>query len=92
MSGIWAWDRQPSAPARRRTEGTMTERYPKWLKWMAVASAAYGILPMDLIPDLVPILGLMDDAIFLSAVAFMLVAKFLASPRLATEPSSVRRR
>ena len=39
------------------------------LKLLAVAAVAYVLLPLDAIPDVVPIVGWMDDAGVLSAVA-----------------------
>ncbi len=39
------------------------------LRLLAVAAVAYVLLPLDAIPDVVPIVGWMDDAGVLSAVA-----------------------
>lgn len=35
---------------------------PVHVKWLAVAAGVYLLLPVDLIPDMIPILGLTDDA------------------------------
>lgn len=38
-------------------------RSPGWLKFGAAAIVLYVLSPADLIPDLVPILGLVDDLV-----------------------------
>ncbi len=40
-------------------------RTPWYAKGLAVAVAAYALSPIDLIPDFVPVLGYLDDAILL---------------------------
>jgi uncharacterized membrane protein YkvA (DUF1232 family) len=34
---------------------------PSWLKWGVAGIALYLLSPIDLIPDFIPVLGLMDD-------------------------------
>ncbi len=46
-------------------------------KMLGVLSVAYAILPFDLIPDVVPVLGWLDDVGFL-AVAFGFIARDMA--------------
>lgn len=36
---------------------------PKPAKWMAIAVIAYALSPIDLIPDFIPVLGLLDDVV-----------------------------
>jgi uncharacterized membrane protein YkvA (DUF1232 family) len=36
---------------------------PKPAKWVAAAVLAYALSPIDLIPDFVPVLGLLDDIV-----------------------------
>lgn len=38
---------------------------PSVVKWLAIAVVAYAVSPIDLIPDFIPILGLLDDVILL---------------------------
>ena len=40
-------------------------RVPWYVKALAVAIAAYALSPIDLIPDLVPAIGLLDEVILL---------------------------
>jgi uncharacterized membrane protein YkvA (DUF1232 family) len=42
-------------------------RTPLWVKGTAAAALAYFILPVDAIPDLLPVVGLGDDASVLAA-------------------------
>lgn len=40
---------------------------PKWLKSIAIAALLYLITPIDVIPDFIPIEGLIDDLAVLTA-------------------------
>lgn len=40
-------------------------RVPWYVKVLAIAIAVYALSPIDLIPDFIPILGLLDEAILL---------------------------
>jgi uncharacterized membrane protein YkvA (DUF1232 family) len=40
-------------------------RTPWYARWLAIGIAAYALSPIDLIPDCVPVLGLLDEAILL---------------------------
>ena len=42
-------------------------RTPAWVKGVSAAALAYFILPLDMVPDLLPIIGLSDDLTVLSA-------------------------
>lgn len=42
-------------------------RVPWYAKALAAAVAAYALSPIDLIPDAVPVLGYLDDALLLPA-------------------------
>jgi uncharacterized membrane protein YkvA (DUF1232 family) len=50
----------------------MSPDTPLWAKAVAVGSLGYLILPLDAIPDIIPIAGLGDDAAALTAAAFAL--------------------
>jgi uncharacterized membrane protein YkvA (DUF1232 family) len=46
---------------------------PGWLKLGALAMVAYVLWPIDLIPEFVPILGVMDDVVLIPlAMRFLL--------------------
>jgi uncharacterized membrane protein YkvA (DUF1232 family) len=38
---------------------------PRAAKWVAFAVIAYAVSPIDLIPDFIPVLGLLDDLILI---------------------------
>ena len=45
----------------------LDNRTPYWVKGVAAAALAYFVLPLDAIPDLLPLVGLSDDIGVLSA-------------------------
>lgn len=64
-------------------------RTPWFAKAVAVATAAYAFSPIDLIPDFVPVLGLLDDLILVPAGLWLAVRlippEVLAEHRAAAE-------
>jgi uncharacterized membrane protein YkvA (DUF1232 family) len=46
---------------------------PLWAKAVAIGSLGYFILPLDAVPDLIPGLGLADDAAALATAATMII-------------------
>ena len=58
---------------------------PRAAKWVAIAVLAYAASPIDLIPDFIPVLGLLDDLILIPlgvALAVRLTPKDLWQARL----------
>lgn len=51
---------------------------PEWAIALVIAALGYLIFPLDVIPDLIPVLGYGDDAGVLAAAASQ-VAKYLPS-------------
>ena len=49
----------------------------RWKKLLGLLSVAYAILPFDLVPDVRPVIGWLDDVGFL-AVAFTFIARDMA--------------
>jgi uncharacterized membrane protein YkvA (DUF1232 family) len=41
------------------------ERTPRAAKWLAGGLIAYALSPIDLIPDFIPVIGHLDDAVVL---------------------------
>lgn len=58
-------------------------RTPWYAKTVALLVAAYAFSPIDLIPDFVPVLGLIDDAVILPAGLWL--ARRLVPPELLRE-------
>ena len=40
-------------------------RMPLWIRLFAMAVAAYAFSPIDLIPDFIPVIGLLDDLLLI---------------------------
>lgn len=66
--------------ARRMKRDTMAlylarkdPRVPRLAKVMAMATAAYALSPIDLIPDFIPILGYLDDLIVLPLFIYLTI-------------------
>jgi len=72
----------PSLATRLRIEAHATwlvardPRTPWAARLLCLAIAAYALSPIDLIPDFIPILGLVDDALLIPA-GLWLVARLL---------------
>jgi len=57
-------------------------RTPWAARLLALAIAAYALSPIDLIPDFIPVLGLLDEAILLP-LAILLAIRLIPAPLLA---------
>jgi uncharacterized membrane protein YkvA (DUF1232 family) len=49
------------------------EQTPPLAKALAVFTAAYALSPIDLIPDFIPVLGFLDDAILLPGLIWLVL-------------------
>jgi uncharacterized membrane protein YkvA (DUF1232 family) len=58
-------------------------RTPFWPRAVAFLTAAYALSPIDLIPDFIPVLGLLDDLILVPAGIALVIR--LLPPDLLTE-------
>jgi uncharacterized membrane protein YkvA (DUF1232 family) len=54
---------------------------PHWVKGIVAAALAYFVLPLDAVPDLLPFIGLADDASVLAA-AFAAASAFVTPEHL----------
>ena len=71
-------------------------RVPWYAKTLALVTAAYALSPIDLIPDFIPIIGLLDDLVLIPLAILLCVRlipacvmaelRMLAEERLAKRP------
>lgn len=66
-------------PIEARSFGSKLRRYFKdpsvsaWRKLAGVGALAYLVMPLDVVPDIVPFFGVLDDIGLLSAAAMFMV-------------------
>lgn len=68
-----------------------SHRVPTWVKLLIPLALVYFVFPRDLIPDFVPVLGIVDDILILS-IAVYAVFRLLPRLRLAADPQRNQRR
>jgi len=54
---------------------------PRWLKWAVAGLVLYVLSPMDLIPEFVPVLGLVDDLVLVPLVVRFILSRLPAHLR-----------
>jgi len=57
-------------------------RTPWYAKLLVAGCVAYAVTPVDLIPDAIPVLGIIDDMVFIP-LAIALAVRFIPGPVLA---------
>ena len=70
-------------------------RTPVWIKALAAGLVCYVFSPIDLIPDVIPVVGLLDDAVIVPSGIMLLLRLLphqvkLASQQKATQQSAKR--
>ena len=69
-------------------------RTPWYVKAFAAGIAAYALSPIDLIPDFIPVLGLLDDVVLLPlaivVVLKLIPAEVMAASRLRAAEAAAR--
>jgi uncharacterized membrane protein YkvA (DUF1232 family) len=81
LARLRAWARALKRDVHAIWLAARDPRVPWYAKMIAGCVAAYALSPIDLIPDFIPVLGLLDDALLIPA-GLWLVAKMLPPGRL----------
>ena len=66
-------------------------RTPWWFKLLAFGIVAYALSPIDLIPDFIPIIGLLDDAIIIPLGVMILLRLLPRDVRISSAEREVQR-
>jgi uncharacterized membrane protein YkvA (DUF1232 family) len=64
-SRLRIWAASLRAEMKAIVRASRDPRTPRIARWLSLAVAAYAVSPIDLIPDYVPVIGLLDDLIIL---------------------------
>jgi uncharacterized membrane protein YkvA (DUF1232 family) len=86
-----AWARRVKRDVLALRLGARDPRVPWYAKALAAATAAYALSPIDLIPDVVPVLGYLDDALLLPAL-IVLTVRLIPAPVMAELRAEAERR
>lgn len=70
---IKAWAKRLKRDGFALTLAIRDPRTPWLAKALAIATVAYAVSPIDLIPDFIPVLGFVDDAILLPAMIWLTI-------------------
>ena len=65
MQSLKDWARRLKKESSALRLALMDSRTPGYARWMGALVLAYTLSPIDLIPDFIPILGILDDLILL---------------------------
>jgi len=82
-SRIKSWARLIKRDVHALYLASRDPRVPWYAKALAVAIAAYALSPIDLIPDFIPVVGLLDDIIIVPLGVMLVV--WLVPPGLMAE-------
>lgn len=73
IGAIKAWAKRLKREGFALTLAIRDPRTPWLAKALAIATVAYAVSPIDLIPDFIPVLGFLDDAILLPGMIWLAV-------------------
>ena len=73
MKRLSEWARALRRDAIALSFAARDPRVPSWTRVLAGAVVAYAFSPLDLIPDFIPVLGLLDDLLLVPAGVWLVV-------------------
>src|SRR6188508_683789 len=82
LSRIKTWARNLKRDAHAIYLASRDPRVPWCAKALAIAVAAYALSPIDLIPDFIPVIGYLDDAV-LVPLGILAVVKLIPAEIMA---------
>jgi uncharacterized membrane protein YkvA (DUF1232 family) len=88
LSVIWSVVR---GDARLLWHALKHPQAPGWLKLGTAGLVLYLLSPVDLIPDVIPVLGVVDDLVIIPLAIRLLLGKLPAHVRTAAEAAAGRR-
>jgi len=91
LASLKAWSRNLKRDAVALQIAARDPRVPLPAKLVAAATAAYALSPIDLIPDFVPVLGLLDDLIIVP-LGLWLALRLIPAPLMAEFRAEATRR
>ncbi|TPG59622.1 DUF1232 domain-containing protein [Roseomonas nepalensis] len=73
LERLIAWARRIRRDVHALYLAARDPRTPWYAKALALAIAAYALSPIDLIPDVIPVLGLLDEALLLPPLILLAI-------------------
>src|ERR1700675_893078 len=74
FSPVKIWARRLSQDGHAIYLASRDPRVPWYVKFLAIAVAAYALSPIDLIPDFIPVVGYLDDLIIVPLGIWLVVS------------------
>jgi len=94
MERLKAWARAVKRDAHAVYLAARDPRTPWYAKALAICVAGYALSPIDLIPDFIPVIGLLDDAVIVPlgilAVVKLIPPTVMAECRTAADLAASR--
>jgi len=73
LAGLRAWAAGLKCEVAAVAAAARDPRMPLAAKLLAMAVAAYALSPIDLIPDVIPVLGMLDDLLLVPAGLWLVI-------------------
>lgn len=73
VESLRRWARQLKADGLTLWFAARDPQTPWQARWLAMIVVAYALSPIDLIPDFIPVLGILDDLILLPALIWLVI-------------------